>query len=72
LVAINRLASGCRDREVIKYGRLQDELLEWRNMCFQFKSFFTPPETNAIDFNTLWNELKYKTVVFLIMVIKWL
>ena len=52
-------ASGCIDREVIKYGRLQDELLEWRNKCFESKSFRTP-ETNAIDFNTLWNELKYK------------
>ena len=45
---------------MIKYGRLQDELLEWRNKCFESKSFCTPPETNAIDFNTLWNELKYK------------
>ena len=46
------LASGCIDREVIKYGRIQDKLLEWRNKCFEFKSFCTPPETNAIDFNT--------------------
>jgi len=38
------LTSGCIDREVIKYGRLQDELLEWRNKCFEFKSFCTPPE----------------------------
>jgi len=58
------LASGCIDREVIKYGRLQDELLEWRNKCFESKSFCTPPETNAIDFNTLWNELKYKNSYF--------
>jgi len=54
------LASGCIEREVIKYGRIQDELLEWRNNCFESQSFSTPPETNAIDFNTLWNELKYK------------
>jgi hypothetical protein len=54
------LASGCIQREVIKYGRLQGELLEWRNKCFPSKSFCTPPERNAIDFNTLWNELKYK------------
>jgi hypothetical protein len=58
------LASGCIDREVIKYGKLQDELLEWRNKCFESKSFCTPPETNAIDFNTLWNELKYKNSCF--------
>jgi hypothetical protein len=54
------LASGCIDREVIKFGRLQDELVEWRNKCFESKFFCTPPETNAIDFNTLWSELKYK------------
>jgi len=52
--------NGCTDSEVIKYGRLQDELLEWCNKCFEFKSFFTPPDTNDIDFNTLWKELKYK------------
>jgi hypothetical protein len=33
------LASGCIDREVIKYGRLQDELSEWRNKCFQSNPF---------------------------------
>ena len=58
------LASGCLDKEVIKYDRLQDELLEWRNKRFESKSFCTPPETNAIDFNTLWNELKYKNSCF--------
>jgi len=25
------------------------------------QSYCTPPETNAIDFNTLWNELKFKS-----------
>jgi len=45
------LASGFIDREVIKFGRLQDELLEWCNKCFEYKYFCTPPETNAIDFN---------------------
>jgi hypothetical protein len=54
------LASVCIDREVIKYGRLQDELVEWRNKCFDSKSFCTHPDTNAIDFDTLSNELKYK------------
>jgi hypothetical protein len=44
------LASGCIDREVIKFGRLQYELLEGRKKCFQSKSC-TPPETNAFDFN---------------------
>jgi len=61
------LASACIDREVIKYGRLQDELAEWCYKCFESKSFCTPPDTNAIDFNTLSNELKYKTRPFLMI-----
>jgi hypothetical protein len=52
------LASGCIGREVIKYGRLQDELSEWRNNCFESKFFCTLPDTNAVDFSTLWDELK--------------
>jgi len=43
------LASACIDRELIKYGRPQEELAEWRNKCFQSKSFCTPPDINAID-----------------------
>jgi len=35
------LAISCIDREVIKYGRLQDELLEWRDKYFESKSFVT-------------------------------
>ena len=54
------LANACIDREVIKYGRLQDEIVEWRNKCFDSKSFCTPPHMDAIDFNTLWNQVKYK------------
>jgi len=54
------LASACITREVIKFGTLQDELLVWRNKCFESKSFCSPPKTSAIDFNTLWDELKYK------------
>jgi hypothetical protein len=53
------LASGCIDREVIKYGRLQDELLGWRNKCFESKSCCSPPDTNAVEFSTLWDELKF-------------
>jgi hypothetical protein len=49
---------------VIKFGRLQDELVEWRNTCFETKSFFTAPDTNAIDFEILYDELGYKTNVF--------
>ena len=56
------LASACIDREVIKYGRLQEELAEWRDKCFKPKSFCTPPDINTIHFDTLWNELKYKNM----------
>jgi hypothetical protein len=58
------LASACIDRQVIKFGRLQDELTEWCNKCFETKSFCTPPNTNAINFETLYDELGYKTNVF--------
>ena len=57
-------ASACIDREVIKFDRLQDELVEWSKKCFESKSFSTPPDTNAIDFSTLWNELKFKNMSF--------
>jgi len=54
------LASACIDREVIKYSRIQDEIEDWRKKCFESTSFCTPPDTNVIDFSTLWNELKFK------------
>ena len=54
------LASACIGREVIKYGRLQDELVERRKKCFECKSFCTPPDINVIDFGTLRNEIKFK------------
>ena len=54
------LASACIDRQVIKFCRLQDELVEWRNKCDESKCFCTPPNTNAIDFNALWDELSFK------------
>ena len=57
------LASACIDRQVIKFGRLQDELAEWRSKCGELKCFCTPPDTNAIDFDTLWDELTYKTTL---------
>ena len=53
LVATHGLESACIDTEVIKYGRLQNELVEWCNNCFDCKSFCTPPNTNAIHFKKL-------------------
>ena len=61
------LASVCIQREVIKYGRIHEELVAWRNKCFESKSFSTPPDINAIDFNPLWNEIKYKNSLFLMI-----
>jgi hypothetical protein len=58
------LASACIDRQVIKFMRLQDELVEWREKCVESKSFSNPPNTNAIDFETLYDELGYKTNLF--------
>jgi hypothetical protein len=57
-------ASACIDRQVIKFCRLQDELVEWRNKCVESKSFAEPPNTNALDFETLYDELGYKTGLF--------
>jgi len=51
------LASGCIDRHVIKFCRCQEELLEWRDKCVESKCFSTPPNTNAIDIDELWDEL---------------
>jgi len=55
------LARACIHRQVIKFCRLQDELVEWVNRCLEGKPFCTPPNTNAIDFDTLWDELRYRT-----------
>ena len=58
------LASDCRKRQVIKFFRFQDELVEWCNKCFETKSICTSPNTNAIDFGTLYDELGYTTSLF--------
>jgi len=58
------LASACIGRQVIKFCRLQAELVEWRNKCVESKSFCTPPNTNAIDFETLYYELRFRTKLF--------
>lgn len=54
------LASACIDRHVLKFCRLQDDMVEWRDKCVESKCFCTPPNTNAIDFDALWDELTYK------------
>ena len=52
------LTSACIETELMKYGRLQNMVAEWRNKCFQSKSICTHPDSKANDFNTLRNELK--------------
>jgi hypothetical protein len=49
------LAGSCINRQILKLFHLHDELLEWRNKCVESKSFCTPPETKAIDFETLYD-----------------
>jgi hypothetical protein len=58
------LASACIDRQGIKFCRLQDELVEWRNKCVESKSFVDPANANAIDFETLYDELSHRTRLF--------
>ena len=58
------LASACINRQVIKFCRLQGEMVEWRDRCVESKCFCTPPYTNVIDFDALWDELTYKNQSF--------
>jgi hypothetical protein len=55
------LASSCMDRQIHEFYRQQVELVECCNKCFENKSFCTPPSINAIDFESLYDELMYKT-----------
>jgi hypothetical protein len=55
------LASVCISRQVIKSCRLEEELVERWNRCLQSEPMCTPPNTNAIDFDTLWDDLRYRT-----------
>jgi hypothetical protein len=54
------LAKCCLNRQIYKFFRLHEELLEWSNKCLVSNSFCTPPSTNAIDFDSLYDELMYK------------
>ena len=56
------LASACIDRQVINFCRIQDDLVEWRDKCVESKCWCTPPNTNAINFDALWDELSYKNM----------
>ena len=53
------LASACMYRQLTKFRRLQDKLVKWRLKYGGSKCFFTPPDTHAIDFDALWDELTF-------------
>ena len=52
------LASACINRQVIRFNRLQGDLVPWWNKCLQEKAFSTPPDANGIDFDSLYDELR--------------
>jgi hypothetical protein len=41
---LKQLAGSCIDRQILKLCNLHDELIQWRNKCFEFNSFCTPPQ----------------------------
>ena len=55
------LASDCINRQVIRFSRLQDDLVEWLNKCLREKSVCTPPNANDID---LYDELSHRICIF--------
>ena len=52
------LARICMDRQILKLFRLHRNLIECRNKCYESISYCTPPDTNVIDFETLYDEIK--------------
>ena len=58
------LASVCINREVIRFSRLQHDLVQWWNKCLQERAFSTPPDANGIDFDSLYDELSHRTSLF--------
>jgi len=54
------LASVCINKQVIRFSRLQDDLLQCRNKCLQEKAFSTPNAID-IDFDSLYDELSHRT-----------
>jgi hypothetical protein len=56
------LDSSCVDSQIMELFKLYDELIQRRNKCLETQSFSTPPNTSAFDFETLYDEIMYKTV----------
>ena len=55
------LARACINREVIRLSRLQDDMVQGWNTCFQERVFSTPPDAIGIDFESLYGELSHRT-----------
>ena len=55
------LARTCMDRQIHKLFRLHEDLIEWRKKCYESNSYCTPPDTNVIDFETLYDEIMLHT-----------
>ena len=51
------LASTCIDKQILKLFRQHDDMIEWRNKCYDSRSFCAPPDTNDMDFEILFDEL---------------
>ena len=58
------LASACINRQVIRFSRLQDELIPWWNKCLQEIAFSTRPDANGIDFDSLYDKLSHRASLF--------
>ena len=55
------LAESCLNRQIMKMFYLRDDLQKWHKECLETNSFVTPPNTTAIDFEVLYDELLNKT-----------
>ena len=42
----------------------QDDLVPWWNKCLQERAFYTPPDANGIDFDSLYDELSHRASLF--------
>jgi len=60
LVYLVELANACINRQVIRFIRLQDDMVEWWNKCLRENSFCTPPNANDVDFDSLYDELSHR------------
>jgi hypothetical protein len=61
---LKELASVSINKQAIRFSRLQDDLLQLWNKCLQEKALSTPPNTNGINFDSLYDELSHRTSLF--------